>query len=96
MYVGSGQSVRVDADQSFQVEFYMTEDKYKNEAIRASIAQSTPQIISDVMAVIGSDVTAVVGTNVTAAINSDGGVTIKSDAMGSTGLVTDSKTAKDP
>ena len=28
----------------------MSEDKYKNEAIRASIAQSTPQIISDVMA----------------------------------------------
>lgn len=50
VYVGSGQSVRVDADQSFQVEFYMSEDKYKNEAIRASIAQSTPQIISDVMA----------------------------------------------
>ena len=48
-------------------------------------------IISDVTAVIGSDVTAVVASNV----NSDGGVTIKSDAMGSTGLVTDSKTAED-
>lgn len=50
VYVGSGQLIRIDADQSFDVEFYMSEDKYKNEAVKAAIAQTTPQVISDALA----------------------------------------------
>ncbi len=50
------------------------------------------------MAVIISDVTAEIGSDVKAAINWDLGVTInlKSDVMGSTGLVTDPKTVEEP
>jgi hypothetical protein len=39
---------------------------------------------------------AVIISDVKAAINSDWGVTFKSDVMGSTGLVTDPKTAEEP
>lgn len=49
VYVSNGQLIQIDADQTFNVEFYMSDAKYKNEAVRASIAQATPQIISDIM-----------------------------------------------
>lgn len=50
VYVANKQLITINADQTFFVEYYLTEEKYKNEHVKASIAKETPKIISDVMA----------------------------------------------
>ena len=47
VYVGNNQLIRIDADQQFDVEYYLSSEKFKSPAVRAAIGSETAKIISD-------------------------------------------------
>lgn len=47
VYVGNNQLLRIDADQQFDVEYYLSSEKFKSPAVRAAIGSETAKIISD-------------------------------------------------
>jgi len=47
--VANGQEVTVSADQHFVVQYYLTDDKYKNVELKRRLAERTPKILADAL-----------------------------------------------
>lgn len=89
VYVGNNQLLRIDADQQFDVEYYLSSEKFKSANVRAAIGSETAKIISDGLSGKTSSISQLTSALKTAFGDDIISVKISSDVLGES---TDTKT----